>query len=143
MLYRSNGDPRHVALRERSELLVVLARVDEDARRLGRNDVAQHALRQPQVLVDELRRRGPQRALADCGPDLPQVGEVRGEIRLGGVLGERAHDEAAFLLGRQQLLQPVAQLGAAVLVLDLLRDADVRIVRQVDEEPPGDRDLRR
>jgi hypothetical protein len=37
----------------------------------------------------------------------------------------------------------LAQVLALGFVLDALRDADVRVLRQVDEEPPGDRDLGR
>ena len=36
-----------------------------------------------------------------------------------------------------------AQLLAQLLRADLLRDADVLVLRQEDEQPPGDRDLRR
>ena len=138
------GDqPRHVALREGGELLVVLARVDQHARGLGADHVTQHALCERQVLVQQLRRLGAERPLADRRPEVAQIGDVGAQLVLARGFGERAHDEAAFLLRRQELLQPVAQLCAAVLVLDLLRDADVRIVRQVDEQPPGERDLRR
>ena len=43
----------------------------------------------------------------------------------------------------QQRLQLVAQALALGLVLDPLRDADVRILRQVDEQPAGEAHLRR
>src|SRR5690606_15745657 len=58
------------------------------------------------------------------------------------VFGRRADDEAAFLVGRHQLLQPRAQFGATGFVADALRYADVRILRQVDQQPAGDADLR-
>ena len=45
--------------------------------------------------------------------------------------------------GGRQLLELLAQELPAALVLDALRDADVRVLRQVHEEAPGDRDLRR
>ena len=38
----------------------------------------------------------------------------------------------------QQVLQPLAQVLALGLVLDALRDADVRVLRQVDEQAAGD-----
>jgi hypothetical protein len=40
-------------------------------------------------------------------------------------------------------VQLLAQVLALGLVADALRDADVRVLRQVHEEPAGDRDLRR
>ena len=43
----------------------------------------------------------------------------------------------------QHLLQLVAQLRAPALVLDALRDADVRVLRQVHQHPAGDADLGR
>ena len=42
---------------------------------------------------------------------------------------------------RKQLLQLAAEAFALGLVLDALRDADVRILRQVDEQPAGQADL--
>ena len=42
----------------------------------------------------------------------------------------------------ERVLDLLAQDLALGLVLDALRDADVRVLRQVDEEPAGDRDLR-
>jgi hypothetical protein len=65
------------------------------------------------------------------------------ELAVGGRLGHRADDEAAGLVRRQQVLQLLAQVDALGLVLDALRDADVRLLRQVDQQPAGDADLRR
>jgi hypothetical protein len=42
----------------------------------------------------------------------------------------------------QQELQLAAKALALGLVLDALRDADVRVLRQVDEQPAGEADLR-
>src|SRR5439155_697002 len=64
-------------------------------------------------------------------------------LGLGRRLRDGADDEAARLVRRQQLLQLVAQQLPPGLVLDTLRDADVRVLRQVHEQAPGDRDLRR
>ena len=64
------------------------------------------------------------------------------EFPVGGGFRHGADDEAALLLRRQQLLQLLAQVRALFLVLDALGDADVRFLRQVDQEAPGDRDLR-
>src|SRR6266850_1449344 len=139
---------RHVALREGGELLVVLARVDQRPRGLRADHVAQHALRERQVLVEQLRRGRALRTVADRRPEVAQVAQVRAQLVLARGFGQRAQDEAALLLRRQQLLQAVAQLRAAALVLDPLRDADVRIriarqSGQVDQQAAGQRDLRR
>ena len=62
-------------------------------------------------------------------PPLSPFASPAARARRAVGLGERRH-------ARAQLL---AQLGRA----DLLRDADVIVLRQEDEEAPGDRDLRR
>ena len=76
------------------------------------------------------------------GPQLAQVGDVGREFLVGGVLGLGAHDVAAFLFGGHQALDAVAQLVALGLGFDALRDADVRVVRQVDQHAAGHADLR-
>jgi hypothetical protein len=53
------------SLGEGAQLLVVLARVDDDALRLARHQVAQHALAQVQVLVEQRRRAGGLTARSD------------------------------------------------------------------------------
>ena len=59
-----------------------------------------------------------------------------------GGLGHGAHDEAAGLALGDERVDLLAQVLALGLVLDALRDADVRVLRQVDQQPPRDRDLR-
>ncbi len=108
------------------------------ARLLGRH-VAQHALREVQVLVQQRRRRDVERAGVEVAPELGQVLDVVLHLALGGGLGHRADDEAAGRALRQQVDELVAQALALGLVLDALRDADVRILRQVDEQAPGER----
>ena len=61
------------------------------------------------------------------------------QLALGRGLGHRAHDEAAGAsLRAAACCSLLAQALALGLVLDPLRDADVRVLRQVDEQPPGD-----
>ena len=75
-----------------------------------------------------------------CVPGLAQVGDVGGQIGVGGILGIGAQDEAAAGIARKRghaLAQLLAQIGRA----DLLRDADAVVLRQVDQQPPGDADL--
>ena len=63
------------------------------------------------------------------------------QFGLDGCFGNGADDKAAGLVGRQHLAQHVAQVLPPGLVLDPLRDADVRVLRQVDQQAPRDRDL--
>ena len=72
-----------------------LARVDDDARGLLGRHVAQHALREVQVLVEERRRGDVAGARVEVAPQLGQVLDVALHLALGGGLGHRADDEAA------------------------------------------------
>ena len=64
------------------------------------------------------------------------------QLALGRGLCHGADDEASRQPLGKELLQSVAQVFALGLVLDALRDADMRILRQIDEQPPGKTDLR-
>ncbi len=59
-----------------------------------------------------------------------------------GGLGHGADDVAALVLGRQHLLQLGAQGLALFFVLDALRDADVRLLRQIHQQASGETQLR-
>jgi hypothetical protein len=73
---------------------------------------------------------------------LAQVLDVLGQLGFGGALGHRAHDEAAGFFAGHQPTEFFAQRFAIGLPLDALRDADVFVLRQVDQHAPGDRHLR-
>ena len=120
-----------------------LARVDHDAGRLLVGHVAQHALREVQVLVEQRGRGDVAGARVEVAPQLGQVLDVALHLALGRGLRHRADDEAAGVSVRQQQLELAAQAFALGLVLDALRDADVRILRQVDQEPARQAHLRR
>ena len=81
--------------------------------------------------------------MRQVAPELRQVIDVRGHLLVGRGLGHRADDEAARDALGQQRLQLHAQQLALGLVLDALRDPDVRVLRQVDEQAAGEADLRR
>ena len=136
-------DCRRVLLREFLHARERLARVDDDARGLVDRHVAQHALREAQVLVEQRRRRHFARAGREVAPQLGQVFDVRGHLAVRGGLGHRADDEAAGEPLGQQRLQLAAQELPLGLVLDALRDADVRVLRQVDEQASGEAHLGR
>ena len=111
----------------------------EDARGLVGRHVAQHALREVQVLVRaaSARRRGARSVR--IAPQLAQVVDVGRSSRSVAVFGHGADDEAAASpSGGSSCCSLLAQLLALRLVLDPLRDADVRVLRQVDQQPPGD-----
>jgi hypothetical protein len=80
----------------------VLARVDLDGGGLVGDEVAQHALRQRQVLVQQGGGRLGLGLLDDGGPGLAQVFDVHLQVGVGGILGHGADDEAAFFFRRQQ-----------------------------------------
>jgi len=129
--------------REFREALVRLARIDLDARRLVVREIAQHALREIEILVQQARRRQPLCLRDDRRPGLAQIRDVAGELLGARILGDRAHDVAAFLVRRNHGGQPRTHGLALGLALDLLRDADVRLLRQVDERAARDAHLRR
>jgi hypothetical protein len=80
--------------------------------------------------------------VADGRPDLAKVGDVVGKLLVGGFLGDGAHDEAAALVGRDHAGHARAQRFTIDLVADLLRDANVRVLRQIHQRAAGDADLR-
>ena len=136
------GQRGRVLVREVLHLHERLARVDQDPRGLVGRHVAQHALREVQVLVQQRRRRRFARTHGQVAPQLGQVLDVRLHLALGRRLRHRADDEAAGEAFGQQMLQPLAQRLALRLVADALRDADVRVLRQIDEQAAGEADLR-
>ncbi len=136
-------DPGHVGAGERDQPLALLRGVDLDHRGALAGDVAQYPLRQAQLLVEQRRRRLAAAVLEDLAPAPAQVVDVGGELGLVRVFRRGPDDEAATLVGRHQALQPRLELHALALALDALRNADVRILRQVDQQAPGDADLRR
>ena len=122
---------------------IVFARVDLDTGGLVVHEVAQYPLRQIQVLVQQAGRRFAACGLADHAPGLAQVIDVRLQIGVRGVLGHGAHDVAAFFVGGQHALHAAAQQFTLGFVLDPLRDADMRVLRQVDQHAAGNRNLGR
>ncbi|MNT02373.1 hypothetical protein D3C72_1368670 [compost metagenome] len=77
-------------------------------------------------------------------PYLAQVGDVFGQFFVGGILAVGAQDEATATtrFGRaHQRLQPRAQ-GVALVLRNLLRHADMVVLRQKHQQPPRHADLR-
>ena len=101
--------------------------------------VADDPERQLGLLVDELGAGRELRARLDGLPEPLEEHEVPLDVLRRGALGRGAHDDAARRGGDplEDFLEAVA-LG----VLEPPRDAEPLAVRDVDEEPPGQRDLR-
>ena len=114
--------------------------VDVRGEEVAGEQVADDAQRQLGLLVDERRRGGRLGARLDRLPEALQEDEVALDVLGRGALGGRAHDDPALLHVEllEDLLQP-RPLG----VVETARDAEPFAVRDVDEEPAGQRDLRR
>src|SRR5690606_34577587 len=120
-----------------------------DALRIVRDEVAQHPLNEVEVLVEQRaggRLEGP---FTDAAPGLAQVGDVGCQFVVARVFGIGAQDETArarsplaALSLTQQLQHARAQLLALLGRAYLLRDADVVVLRQKDQQAPGNADLR-
>ena len=82
-----------------------------------------------------------QRSAADAGPGPSQVGNVLRKLGIVGVFAVGAQYEAAAL-GLCQRLQSRAQF-IALLHRNFLRNAHMIVLRQENQKPPGDADLRR
>jgi hypothetical protein len=141
-VFDAPGHRRHEFLCKREHVMRRLARIGDDAACLLVHEVAQHAQAEIEVLVEQCQRRRRLRLFLDAAPQPAQILEVRVEFALGSGFRHRAYDESAPLLGRQQQLQFFAQVLAFLFVLDALRDADMRLLRQVNQETSGDSDLR-
>ena len=88
------------------------------------------------------RRRGkPQRCVFDAGPGFAQIGNVFAKFGVSCIFTVGTQYKAATRLTRQGL-QALAQLFA-LLGGDFLRHANVAVLRQKNEQAPGDADLRR
>src|SRR5207302_10632714 len=77
--------------------------------------------------------------LAHLVPEAEEKLDVRGQLLLGLVLRDRAHDETGA--GRAEAIDEIAQAAPLLLVLDPSRDADVVDRRHEDEVPSGKRDV--
>ena len=137
---------RIVGLRELQHPLVGAARIDQDARGGVTDKIAQHAQADVQLLIQQLRRAGGLCRDLQISPQLVQIGDVGGKIQFprGFLKGFRhgADDVTALMLRRQHGLQFGAQSFALLFALDALRHADVRLLRQKNQQATGDAELR-
>ena len=103
--------------------------------------IAQHALREREILVEQRRGSGSFRAGLHVGPDPLQVLDVQRQIFLVGRLGHGADDVSARLALWQLPLELLLEGLSFGLVLDALRHGDMRIARQVHQKTAGNRNL--
>ena len=95
----------HELAAKRLQLGKLLLRVDANALGGLAHQVAQHALQQRQVLVQQGSRRQTHRGLLDAGPGLAQIRNVFLQLFIAGVFGIGAQNKATT--GRtHQSLQP-------------------------------------
>ncbi|MNS54763.1 hypothetical protein D3C72_875760 [compost metagenome] len=83
------------------------------------------------------------RGCLHTGPQLAEIFQVRGQLFIVGAFRLSPDNEPAFFFRRHQRLKPFAQLDALGLGIDLLRNADMRVVRQIHQHAAGHADLRR
>ena len=131
-----------VLFRELPEAVEGLAGIHDHAFGGVRHQVAQHARGERKILVEQGLRRGGRGRLLDLLPQGDEVIDVGAQFRVGRRFGDGAHDEPAGFPLRLEGMHLLAQVLALGHVLDPLRDPDVRVLRKVDQQPPGDGDLR-
>ena len=130
-----------VVLREFGHALKGFARIDEDAGGVAVDEVAQHAQRQVQILIQQARHHAVAARL-DAAPQPPQVVDVGLYLGVFRGFGHGAHDESAGGIRRHQLVQLLAQMFALFLTFDLLRNADMGFLREIHQIASGEADLR-
>jgi len=137
------GCGRHELQAKGAQALELLQRIDANALRMLADQVAQHTLQQIEVLVQKRERRQAQRSILDARPGLAQISDVVGQLGVGGVFAIGAQDEAApaarGLVAHQGLQARAQRLAFAHGYF--LRDADMLVLRQKHQQPPGHADL--
>ena len=129
------------ALHEAHDALVDLFVVHPDRLEDVAQLIAQDALNDFEIVMQQHRRGLLLRLLPDVEPEVVEERHVGADLFFGVAFAGRAHDEAArdaLPVRLQDALQPLALFVAG----DLARDADVIDRRHVDHEPARQRDVR-
>src|ERR1035437_1086912 len=132
---------RREAVEEADDALVVGFRIDPDRGEVGADLVAQDALDEREIVIDEGRRLGVVGALLDLAPQMEEEAQVGAEVFFGCALGCGADDETArgvVALADQDALEALA----LCVGLDLAADADVGDGGHEDQEPSRQGDVR-
>ncbi len=129
------------ALQETQDALVVGLGIHPDGGEVVGHLVAQDALDEVEVVIDQSRRLRGFAALLDVGPEVEEEAEIAAKLLFAGSRGSGADDEAA---GRLALFaeKNLFQAPAFAVGLDLARDARVVHRRHEDKEAAGQRDVR-
>ena len=126
---------------EMAHRLMRFIRIDVNPPGILMRKITQHAQAEIEILVEQRQRCGLARLRLDVVPEFAQVFDVGGEFTVGRGFSHGADDESAFFIGRHQLLQFLAQVHALFFVFDTLGNADMRFLRQINQQPAGDADL--
>ena len=128
------------AVEEAQHALVFGFGVDPDHAEIRSDLIAQHALDDVQIVVDERRWLRAFGAILDVLPQALQEADVGAELFFAGALRGRADNEAAvavFALAQNDPLQALALFVRG----DLARDTGMVHGRHVDQEPALQRDV--
>ena len=126
----------------RSDALVHFFVVDPDGLEHVAQLVAQDALHDVEIVMEQHRRRLLLGLLPDVQPQVVEERHVAGDLFFGAAFARRAHNEAARDPGAVRLQNPL-QAQALFVARDLARDADVLERRHVDHEAARQGDVRR
>ena len=127
-------------LRKPHNPLVLFFRIDPDLRKIGVHLVAQHALHQVQVVIDQGRRLAVLCAVLDLSPQMFKETNVGAQFVFLDIGRCRSNDEAAqsvLALAGNDALETLALFFR----IDLARHTDVIHRRHVHQEPPRQRDM--
>ena len=124
------------------DLVVELLRVHEQRVDLVTEQVPHDAAGERRLALHQ-RRRADRRCLArDLLPQAVQVVDLPPALLLGEIVGDRADDPAAGVLGNEAR-DHLAQPGALLAAFDLAGNTDLGGVRHVHQEPAREGDLGR
>src|SRR6185437_309042 len=136
----ARGQGRHEIVHELDDALVLLVGVHVDLVEVGRELVAQGALDQVEVVVQQRGRAHFLELLAQIVPLIGEQTDVGEQLLVGGAGAGGAHDEAAgeiLAVLEDEAFQP----GALLIAGDAAGDADVMGRRHVDQETAGKREV--
>ena len=132
---------RHELGRKNFKFFKLFARVDANGLGALHHHITQYALQQVQVLVQHRSRRQADRSVLDTRPRLAQVGNVFGQRRVGSVFAIGSKNKSPTKVTRQ-CLQALTQV-VALLGWYFLGDTNVVVLRQKNQQTPGNADLGR
>ena len=132
----------HILLGKMAHPRKVLPRIHQNLMRVVVKHIAQHALRQRQIFIQQRLGRQHFCLMLNIAPHLSQIINIGLQFGIAGVFCAGADDVAVASGFRQQRVEPLAQGVAVKFVVDALRNADVFVLRQMHQKPPRQRNLR-